>query len=149
MMWPMPMLVLFAALLLAAAGCGDEEPPAGDPAAAETLGAEVRYTRSGGIAGTHDVLVVRPDGTGELTDRRGQARPIEVPAEQMQDLARAVAAAELDEVPADSTGAQPAPDAFVHTLEHAGRKIRTDDPNVPPPMKPLIGRLARIIEDNR
>ena len=50
----------------------------------------------------------------------------------------------------DSTGARPAPDAFVYTVAYDGRTAKTDDPNLRKSgFSPLIGELQKIVDAKR
>jgi hypothetical protein len=86
---PVTLLLPLAALLVGACAGGEAGLPARPPSASSaspgdgSAGASapagaVRLTRSGGLAGVHDTLLVGPDGTATVTGRDGRSRPCQV-----------------------------------------------------------------------
>jgi hypothetical protein len=70
-----PFVLAATVLALALIGCGDDEQTA-RTTVSESTALPVTIERSGGVAGIHDTLVVRPDGTGTLTERDGTTRQL-------------------------------------------------------------------------
>ena len=129
-----PLVLLLCALLVAACG-GD----------ASSLTGELRYMRSGGIAGDVDELVVRPDGRATLKSRRGGDEEFELTREELDALATQAAGME-----GERTIATPVPDAIVHEVAYDGRRASADDPHLAKSqIAPLIRQLEKIIEAHR
>ena len=129
-------LILFLLLALGLAACGDDAP-------SSALTGELRYVRSGGIAGDHLELVVQPDGSAKVTSLRGGETTFTLSEEERQALAEA--ARNLPDE--DSTAAKAAPDAFVYTVTYEGRTAKTDDPGLSKSgFSPLIGELQSILD---
>lgn len=135
--------VVLVVALLAATACG------GAAGTAAGLRDELRYVRSGGIAGAHDQLVIAPDGRGSLTVRGNTEQTFNLSDQELDSVAAALERANLEDVPSDSTSAQPAPDAFSYSLSYQGKEIRTDDPSIPSDLKPLVSELDRIVAKHR
>ena len=129
-------LILLAAVVAAVAvyGCGDE--------AGSSLDGDLRYVRSGGIAGRQEVLVVKPDGTASHL-RHDAERAFELTDDELSALS-----AELEGFEArEDVAPRPAPDAFTYVVEYGGRRAKTDDPSLSKsPVKPLVVRLEKILE---
>ena len=131
-------LILLLLLALGLAACGDE--------AGSSLTGDLRYVRSGGFAGDHDVLVVRPDGSATLKSRRGGERSFELTETEREELAHQVQG--WGAGPAWGRSPKPAPDAFVHTVEYEGHKETTDDA-VDHGRIALVETLGRILAAHR
>ena len=133
---PVPFVLVFLALVLAA--CGEES--------ASSLSGDLRYVRSGGIAGDHVELLVRPSGEATLKSRRGGEREFTLTEAELDALA-----ADAANLPSASGGEKPAvPDAFVYTITYEGRTGRTDDPDLGGSgLAPVVRRLEKIIEAHR
>ena len=125
-----------------AAGCG------GGEAAAE-MSDELHYVRSGGFAGVHDELTIQPDGRGTLTVRGEDQEQFQLSDDELDDLQSALDAAGLEDAESDSTGEQPAPDAFSYVITYGDKEVRTDDPSVPDDLKDLLVTLDGIVEAHR
>jgi hypothetical protein len=119
------LLPLTALLVGACAGAEDgstARPPSassastGDSSAgasASVPAGAVELTRSGGLAGVHDTLLVRPDGTATVTGRDGRSRPCQVDESALVAL-RAVDPGSLGSA-AESSGPRIA-DGFTYAL---------------------------------
>ena len=135
---------LLAVALLLATACGGEAGGGG----AGGLDGELRYTRSGGLAGVHEELVIQPDGRARLTVRGQDPEEFSLSEEELEGVASALEEAALDDIPADSTSDPAAPDAFTYVIEYEGREVRTDDPSAPSELDSLLGELDRIVSDH-
>ena len=133
-----PLLILLL-LALGLAACGDDAP-------SSTLTGELRYVKSGGIAGDHFELIVQPDGSGTLKSRRAGERPIDLTDEELDALVSEVQGFEAG--PEWGKSPRPAPDAFVHTVEYEGRTQTTDDAADHGTIA-LVQLLGRIVEAHR
>jgi hypothetical protein len=141
--------VLIAGLLvLALAGCGDDESPAdpGEPSGGAQLAGPLTFTRGGGIAGRTDKLVLQPDGSGSLTTRSGGERAVKLDAAQLDTLASDVESADLAGLPEDSTAGRPQPDAFGYRVVYDGATVTTESGAIPDRMGPLVATLSKIVD---
>ncbi len=103
--------------LLALAGCGDDSSSA-------TLDGPIEYSRSGGIAGVVEQMVIQPDGRGE-TSTLNDKRAFQLSEEQRTELAAAVADADLPGV--KSPDKRPGADAFDYGITYGGNEIVWSD----------------------
>jgi hypothetical protein len=134
--------VILGLVAVMAAGCG------GGEAAAE-MNDELRYVRSGGFAGEHDELTIRPNGEAKLTVRGGDDAQFRLTDRELDDLQTVLDDAELQNVASDSTSEEPAPDAFSYVITYGDKEVRTDDPSVPDQLKDLLAALNGIVEAHR
>jgi len=87
-------------------------------------------TRTGGIAGFHDVLVVASDGLVSIT-RKGQAqRQCRLTPEAAQRLTTAAATVPWSRLTPRSTSASVADDLVTMVVSPAGGPVRVEDPQV-------------------
>jgi hypothetical protein len=123
--------LLLVAVVLGIAGCGDD--------AAATLGGDLVFVKTGGVAGINETMVVHPDGRATVTG----VRPFTLSAGELSrvaDLAGAVKDADVHESP-------PVPDAFSYSVSYDGRRASTEDPSLGESgLGPLIGELQKIRE---
>ncbi len=103
--------------LLALAGCGGESSSA-------TLEGPIEYSRSGGIAGVVEHMVIQPDGRGETSTLKDK-RAFELTEEQRTELAAEVADADLTGV--ESPDKRPGADAFDYGISYGGHEIVWSD----------------------
>ena len=130
-------LVLVGLVALAAvSGCGDDAQLAGD----------LTYTRGGGIVGSSDRLVVRPDGTARLETRGAGTRTLKLSDAELSELAAELRRANLPSLPATSVADPPAPDAFAHRVVYRGTTVTADDPSMPAELRGLVGTLGQIVD---
>jgi len=134
-------IVILAALLLLAAGCGDDE-GGGEGA---KLSGPLTYERGGGIQGRNDKLVVRPDGSATLTVR-DKPKSVTLTDKELGTVATDLADADLGSLPKDSTTQPPEPDAFGYRISYDGATVTTDDPGMPEQLKGLTARLGALVE---
>jgi len=134
-------IVILAALLLLAAGCGDDE-GGGEGA---KLSGPLTYERGGGIQGRNDKLVVRPDGSATLTVR-DKPKSVTLTDKELGTVATDLADADLGSLSKDSTTQPPVPDAFGYRISYDGATVTTDDPGMPEQLKGLTARLGALVE---
>jgi hypothetical protein len=108
----------------------------------------IEYSRTGGVAGLDDHLLLFANGSGTVT-RRGISQSVKVPQPVMADLISHITAADFpslnDQYPAPVEGA----DYFTYTIISGGKKVVTEDTGVPPILVPLINTLNDIISSAR
>jgi hypothetical protein len=116
--------------------------PSSLPPALATL-APIRYERSGGLAGVHDVLVIAADGTATLTSRRPALhRTGRLTAAELAGLTGAVPQGRVPE--AVRRPRDPHPDGFVYTVTFATSNNRFTGAAVPPDLVPMVRALREI-----
>ncbi|NTU99890.1 MAG: META domain-containing protein, partial [Methanoregulaceae archaeon] len=107
----------------------------------------ITYSRTGGIAGLDDRLILSPDGTATVT-RKGATRQVKVPELTMRKLTAHLSAADFpslkDSYPATREGA----DFFTYTLTHDGKTVVTKDTGIPAILVPIINTLNEIVESH-
>jgi heat shock protein HslJ len=105
----------------------------------------IEYSRTGGIAGLDDHLVISADGTATVT-RKETTRQVQVPDLTMKKLATHLSAADFpslrDSYPATREGA----DYFTYTLTHHGKTVVIEDTGIPAILVPIINTLNEIVE---
>lgn len=108
----------------------------------------IEYSRTGGVAGLDDHLVLFANGSGTVF-RRGMAQPVRVPEPLMGDLISHITAADFptlkEHYPAPTEGA----DYFTYTLTSGGRTVVTEDTGIPPLLVPIINTLNDIVASVR
>ncbi|MFF3749550.1 hypothetical protein ACFYYH_03675 [Streptomyces sp. NPDC002018] len=100
----------------------------------------VVVTRSGGIAGRRDSVVVNNDGAYTVlssgrTAGAGRMRPAELGA-----LREALAASGIERLPRVMFD-RPAPDAFVYAVNHAGHEVAVSDAEPVPALQRVIAAV--------
>lgn len=133
-------VVLSAALLAAAAGCGGEARPtttdsAPVPRPTDTL---LVYGRSGGFIGVRDRLAVRPDGAIRVETRAGRRRG-RLSLRELDDLRRARDAVDWAGLRRRYGSDPPPADGYVATVRAEGRTVTVVQGGTPP------RRLARLL----
>jgi hypothetical protein len=136
-------VVILAALLLLAAGCGSDEEA--EPSGDAKLSGPLTFERGGGIAGRQDRLVVRPDGSATLTVR-DKPKSVTLTDEELNTVVTDVEGADLGSLPADSTTKPPVPDAFGYRIDYAGDTVTTDDPGMPKELRALAAHLGALVD---
>jgi heat shock protein HslJ len=108
----------------------------------------ITYSRTGGLAGVDDHLVLFANGSGTVT-RTGISRPVRVPQPVMADLISHLTAADFPSLnnryPAPVEGA----DYFTYTLASGGMTVVTEDTGVPAVLVPIINILDDIVTSVR
>ena len=103
----------------------------------------IEYRRSGGITGREDRLVVRADGTAELS-RRGTAVDFTVGEDTLARLRSMVQRIAFDSLRDEYLPPRPGADLYEYVLVYGNRRIRTMDTAVPPELQPLIQVLSGL-----
>lgn len=117
--------------MLTLAACGSQSAstagsPKTDPAAIFPLA----VTRTGGIAGFHDVLIVADDGVVSVTQKGKAQRRCQLTPEATQRLTTAANNVPWARVPASSPSASFPDDLVTIVVSPAGGPIRLEDPLV-------------------
>ena len=128
------------ALLMLAAGCGDDDaaaPPSG-------LTSAIKYEVIGGDAFRDDKITVQPDGTASVVTRAG-TRPATLTAAELGSIARGVTDAGLTELE-DAVTDPPIPDGLSYRFTYRGHQVTTDSGELPDELRPLIGTFNDLID---
>src|SRR4051812_35176997 len=112
---------------LALAACGGQ-------ASAATLQGNVKYSKSGGIAGVIQNLTVRPDGTG-VASAYDRKRAFTLPESRLKVLERTVREADLAHTKSPPAGH--GADAFAYGVEYRGHRVAWSDLSDDPPKRVL------------
>jgi hypothetical protein len=156
----LPTLLLAGVLLLGAAACGDEQSgvaadasntssgtsgsdPTTSTAGTGQLPGRIVLTRTGGIAGMQDALVLNPDGSYTVT-RRNQA-PVarRADAAQLAAIAKAVQRADLARLPRSATSGTVS-DEIYYKLNVGTRTYLIASTQAPDQVKPLLDVLGAL-----
>ncbi|GAA4358711.1 protealysin inhibitor emfourin [Angustibacter luteus] len=150
--------LLGGVLVLGAGACGSEQPgPAagttsgttsGTTAATSTgtpgvLAGPVVLTRTGGIAGMHDAVVLNPDGTYTVSRKVGEPVTRTADPAQVKAIADAVEQANLPALPA-STPDTTTSDQIYYKLSVGSRTYVINGTQTPEEVKPLIEALGEL-----
>lgn len=138
-------------LCLGLAACGGEEEK-GAPAASggggggeAGLAAPLTFKLTGGDAFRSDRITVRPDGTAQVTTRKGE-NPAKLTREELATVSDQLDDAELAKIPEDSLTDPPLPDALAYSFVYEGREVSTDSGSLPDRLKPLIGTFIKLVD---
>lgn len=140
-----PLAGLAAVLLLAACGSSSSSgsPASGTGSSSDTtpvLNGPLTVTRSGGVAGFQDRVIITADGQATVTSRGGPAAQCRVEATLMRSISRAAAAVDWASLPPPST--QPKhPDDLVVVVSSGRFGARLEDPAVKDLAQPLTDLL--------
>lgn len=91
-------LVLVAAISLASCGGAAVSESPAQPDASDAAASELTITRTGGIAGVHDVVQIEPDGSASVSQRTGVISAC-TPSQAAIDRVRAIDLATLGPAP--------------------------------------------------
>lgn len=122
------------------AGTTASESPGTIPNPGDTL---LIFSRQGGLAGTSDRLVVRPDGSWSLQTRTGTKTGMMTAAE-VSALKAALDAAHFTELPRVNDGGTVA-DGYTYSITYAGHEVVAQDGAVPPALQPILGTLNGLL----
>jgi hypothetical protein len=139
-------LVLTAVLALALGACGGEEETTGTPSGGGGgLSGPLQFLVTGGDAFREDRLTLQPDGAVRVQTRQGSRSATLTPGE-LSEVESQLEAAELAEIPEDSTTEPPMPDALGYGLVYDGREVNTDAGSMPERLRPLVGTFMKLVE---
>ncbi len=113
---------LFFLFLILLVGCGTAGPTAAPTAGASDIVAV--WSRSGGIAGSDDRMVVYADGRVQV-EGNGATSTVQGDAAAIEALRQLVAGSEWQSL--DESYGEQFPDAFAYTIEAGGKTVRTYD----------------------
>jgi len=143
---PLALLFVLAFALAVFSGCTDDSGSAGPVTEAPAL--LVDYSRTGGIAGFSDRLVIYSDGEAVYQTRQGSGA-FKLGAEEMERLHGLLRDAEA----AGLNGTYPAPspgaDYFSYMLVFGNQTITTETTGVPEDLVPLLTFLDETLAANR
>lgn len=132
----LPRVLCSWAALMALSACGSQSASTGPGSATTpTSGSRpsvfpVTLTRTGGVAGFHDVLVVSADGLVSVTGKAQLQRQCRLTADALEQLTTAVAAVPWPRLTPSSTAASFPDDLVTMAQSPAGGPVRLDDPQV-------------------
>ncbi|MGI5244025.1 hypothetical protein [Dactylosporangium sp. CA-139066] len=112
----------------------------GNSTAMDTL---VTFTRTGGLAGNNDKLVVHPDGSYTITTRQG-SKDGKLTADELAALKAALASVDFNKLPTANDGGAVA-DGYTYTVTYSGRQIEAKDGGIPPALQPVISALGAFL----
>lgn len=139
-------LGLFALLgvLLISAGCSTDSPGPGNPPGAPQV--LVQYTRTGGIAGFDDRLVIFDNGQA-VYSRRNLTGEFLLPAGELGELRRLLDDAGFPSLESTYPAPSPGADYFSYTITYGNRTVCTETGGVPDVLVAVIGRLDAILAE--
>jgi hypothetical protein len=139
-------LVTTVVLALALGACGGEEETTGGPSGGGGgLSGPLQFLVTGGEAFREDRLTLQPDGAVRVQTRQGSRSATLTPGE-LSEVESQLDAAELGEIPEDSTTEPPMPDALGYGLVYEGREVNTDAGSMPERLQPLVGTFMKLLE---
>jgi hypothetical protein len=140
----MRLCTLLLALILLAS-CGAAGAQNGTPTAADGGDQVVAiWTRSGGFAGTHDVMTVYADGRVTLEQGQGSHEG-QADATVVERLRQTFQSAEWKEL--EPRYGEQFPDAFQYTIESQGQTVQTfDGASNPPVLQDLLEQFNTIYQ---
>ncbi|MEU3921371.1 protealysin inhibitor emfourin [Streptomyces sp. NPDC029004] len=107
------------------------------PAAARPL---VHVTVTGGIAGVHNDLLVRDDGTYTTSTKTGPKGSGRMTPAELAELRRALEKADFARLPGEATGS-PVADGFTYRITYAGHTVTTDETTRLPALRDVFAAL--------
>lgn len=107
------------------------------PAAARPL---VHVTVTGGIAGVHNDLLVRDDGTYTTSTKTGPKGSGRMTPAELAELRRALEKADFARLPREATGS-PVADGFTYRITYAGHTVTTDETTRLPALRDVFAAL--------
>jgi len=129
---------------LLAAGCGEG---AGNGGGQPGSGETVTYSRTGGLAGTSERLIIRPDGRAKLEVGYQDPATTEftVPPAELDKLQDALAGFGDIDGAGTQTGCA---DCYLYSLTVGDRTIEADDTNFPKPLNGAREMLEKLKHNN-
>ncbi len=133
---------LLLVLFLAIAGCMGQSTPSRPPSPPPSI--LVDYTRTGGISGENDHLVVFTNGEAIYSTRSGSGDFTLSPAE-LGSLQTLIDRADFLNLSAQYPAQHPGADYFSYTLTAGNRTVATETTGVPPSLSPVISWLEQAL----
>jgi hypothetical protein len=100
----------------------------------------VRYERTGGLAGTRDLLTVRRSGSATLVRHRGSnSTTLRLSCAKLRTLRTALVNARFASLSPVYSPDDPYADGFIESISYGGRTVRVFTGSEPP------ARLARVL----
>ncbi|MEV8512700.1 hypothetical protein [Dactylosporangium sp. NPDC051484] len=124
----------------AQAGSSSSADTGGNMTAVDAL---IAFSRTGGLAGVSDSLVVRPDGSYTIQTRQG-TRTGKLNADELSALKAALAGTDFNKMPSVNDNGAMA-DGYTYTITYAGRQITAKDGAIPPALQPVISALSGFL----
>jgi hypothetical protein len=139
--------ILIAGILLASllvAGCSSRPPEGGEkPPAPDIL---VEYTRTGGIAGFDDHLVVFDNGQA-IFSRKQSSGIFTLSNQELGELRNLLDTAGFPSLEPEYPAPEPGADYFQYTITYGGKTVTTETGGVPPNLAPVIGELDYLLTE--
>jgi hypothetical protein len=129
--------LLVAALALLVVACGNEASSAAD------LSATLKYSRSGGIAGSSQGATIKTDGHITVRGRKQRTKTSRLTSAERARLSRLVREADLAHVKVD--GRSECCDQFEYSLSYRGRTLQWSDAHRPKPLEKLVAELNGLV----
>ncbi len=101
------------------------------------------FTRTGGLAGTNDKLVVRPDGAWTLTTKSG-TKEGKLTATELAALKGTLEQVGFSKLPKVSNNGNVA-DGYKYTINYGGDEVAAEDGAVPAALQPVITTLNGLL----
>lgn len=150
-------MLLLVVLLAAGACAGGDDAPAGSdatvidedetPADVERLDGELRYARSGGIAGIREELVIQADGNATATFDDGAAQSFALSGDDLERLRALLDDTDFDVLAAAAAEEGRVDDDFVYELRYQEKDLSIEGSNLPDPYPPLFIELDRLLDE--
>lgn len=108
----------------------------------------LEYSRTGGIAGMNDHLIIYTNGKAVYTGR--SKTPVEFTLDQskLNELTDLLAKAQFTQLAGEYMPKGTVMDAFTYVITYKGHSVRTQDTATPDVLQPVIGALGKIIQEN-
>ena len=119
---------------------GASASPGGGQNVGDTL---LTFTRTGGLAGTNDRLVVRPDGAWTLTTKSG-SKEGKLTATELAALKSTLAQVGFSKLPKVNDNGNVA-DGYKYTISYGGDEVVAEDGAVPTALQPVITTLNGLL----
>ncbi|WP_327005221.1 hypothetical protein OHA72_61225 [Dactylosporangium sp. NBC_01737] len=101
------------------------------------------FTRTGGLAGTNDRLVVRPDGSWTLTTKSG-SKEGKLTAAELTALKSTLEQVGFSKLPKVNSNGNVA-DGYKYSISYGGDEVVAEDGAVPTALQPVITTLNGLL----
>lgn len=140
-------IVLAGIALAALGGCGGDDEPDGGGEKPAALEGRLVYVRGGGFDGRTRRVRVEPDGRAVFATQRIGERPGRLTAQELEEVERAVARADLADLGSQSfTDPDPDPDTFIHQVSYRGETVSANGDAAPERLGALTATLSAIVD---